>query len=136
MPYSEKTKAIIANAPKTLGTDLARWAMLRDISVKRIAMATGATRQTVYNWFTGSTEVTSAYKDRVTTIIDTLKKVSQTDDAWRTLCTQFNLRKLTDEEFFRTCLQILVMGELPKNYQEELLKRYEKALDKLAEPAR
>jgi hypothetical protein len=47
MPYSEKTKAIIANAPKTLGTDLARWAMLRDISVKRIAMATGATRQTV-----------------------------------------------------------------------------------------
>jgi len=27
------------------------------------------------------------------------------------------------------------MGELPKNYQEELLKRYEKALDKLAEPA-
>jgi hypothetical protein len=92
MPYSEKTKAIIANAPKTLGTDLARWAMLRDISVKRIAMATGATRQTVYNWFTGSTEVTSAYKDRVTTIIDTLKKVSQTDDAWRTLCTQFNLR--------------------------------------------
>ena len=92
MPYSEKTKAIIANAPKTLGTDLARWAMLRDISVKRIAMATGATRQTVYNWFTGPTEVTSAYKDRVTTIIDTLKKVSQTDDAWRTLCTQFNLR--------------------------------------------
>jgi hypothetical protein len=43
--------------------------------------------------------------------------------------------QLTDEEFFRTCLQILVMGELPKNYQEELLKRYEKALDKLAEPA-
>jgi len=27
------------------------------------------------------------------------------------------------------------MGELPKNYQEELLKRYDKALDKLAEPA-
>ena len=92
MPYSEKTKALISHAPKTLGTDLARWAMTRDVSVQRIALATGATRQTVYNWFTGSTEVTSAYKDRVTTIIDILKKVSQTDDAWRILCTQFNLR--------------------------------------------
>ena len=92
MPYSEKTRNTINNAPKTLGNELAKWAMYRDISVKRIAMATGATRQTVYNWFTGSTEVTSAYKDRVTTIIDTLKKVSQTEDAWREICTQFNLR--------------------------------------------
>jgi hypothetical protein len=43
--------------------------------------------------------------------------------------------QLTDEEFFRTCLQILITDELPKTYQEELLKRYEKALDKLAVPA-
>jgi hypothetical protein len=40
---------------------------------------------------------------------------------------------LTDEELFRTCLQILIMGELPKNYQEELLKRFEKLLDDVAE---
>ena len=40
---------------------------------------------------------------------------------------------LTDEELFRTCLQILVTDELPKNYQEELLKRYEKLLDALAQ---
>ena len=40
---------------------------------------------------------------------------------------------LTDEEQFRTCLQILIMGELPKNYQEELLKRFEKLLDDVAE---
>jgi len=39
--------------------------------------------------------------------------------------------QLTDEEFFRYCLQILVTKELPKSYQEELLKRYEAALDKL-----
>jgi len=40
---------------------------------------------------------------------------------------------LTDEELFRTCIQILITNELPKSYQEELLKRYEKALDALAE---
>lgn len=40
---------------------------------------------------------------------------------------------LTDEELFRTCLQILIMGELPKSYQEELLKRFEKLLDVVAE---
>jgi predicted transcriptional regulator len=135
MPYSEKTKAIIANAPKTLGTDLARWAMLRDISVKRIAMATGATRQTVYNWFTGSTEVTSAYKDRVYDDHRHIKKGEPNRRRMENAMYSIQPTQLTDEEFFRTCLQILVMGELPKNYQEELLKRYEKALDKLAEPA-
>jgi hypothetical protein len=40
---------------------------------------------------------------------------------------------LTDEELFRTCLQILITNELPKNYQEELLKRFEKLLDAIAE---
>ena len=43
--------------------------------------------------------------------------------------------QLTDEELFRTCLQILITEELPKSYQEELLKRYEKLLDKIAAPA-
>ena len=92
MPYSEKTKQLIADAPQTLGNDLARWAMLRDISVQRIALATGATRQTVYNWFTGATEVTPSYQDRVKEIIAVLSKVTQTEDAWRKLCTTFNLR--------------------------------------------
>ena len=92
MPYSEKTKLLIADAPKTLGNDLARWAMLRDISVQRIAILTGATRQTVYNWFTGSTEVTPAYQEKVNAILEVLKKTSQTEDAWRTLCNTFNLR--------------------------------------------
>jgi hypothetical protein len=92
MPYSEKTKQLITDAPQSLGNELARWAMVRDISVQRIALATGATRQTVYNWFTGATEVTSSYQDRVKEIIEVLKKVTQTEDAWRTLCNTFNLR--------------------------------------------
>lgn len=60
--------------------------------MQRIAMLTGATRQTVYNWFTGSTEVTPAYQEKVNAILEVLKKTSQTEDAWRTLCNTFNLR--------------------------------------------
>ncbi len=92
MPYSEKIKSIVSNSPHSLGTDLGRWAVLRDISMQRIAMLTGATRQTVYNWFTGSTEVTPAYQEKVNAILEVLKKTSQTEDAWRTLCNTFNLR--------------------------------------------
>jgi len=92
MPYSEKTKQLIADAPQTLGNELARWAMLRDISVQRIAQVTGATRQTVYNWFTGSTEVTPSYQERVNQIIAVLKSTTQTEDAWRKLCNTFHLR--------------------------------------------
>jgi hypothetical protein len=40
--------------------------------------------------------------------------------------------QLTDEEFSRYCYQLLITSELPKTYQEELLKRYEDALDKLS----
>jgi hypothetical protein len=92
MPYSQKIKSIVGKAQPSLGTDLGRWAVLRDISMQRISLLTGATRQTVYNWFTGATEVTPAYKERVSQIIDVLKKTSQTDDAWRILCTTFNLK--------------------------------------------
>ena len=92
MPYSEKIKSIVGQSQPSLGTDLGRWAVLRDISMQRIATITGATRQTVYNWFTGATEVTPAYKEKVVAVIEVLKKTSQTEDAWRTLCNTFNLR--------------------------------------------
>ena len=60
--------------------------------MKRIAEIVGASRQTVYNWFTGVTEVAPSYKDRVEQVIVVLQKTSQTDDAWRILCTNFNLK--------------------------------------------
>jgi len=91
MPYSEKTKDAIANAPDCLGKKLGQLAMLRDISVLRVAKATGATRQTVYNWFTGG-EVANAYKQRVEDLIEILKSVTQSDDAWRAICQKFNLQ--------------------------------------------
>jgi hypothetical protein len=92
MPYSEKIKVAIHEAPSTLGTELGRWAVRRDISMQKISLITGASRQTVYNWFTNATEVTPAYQDRVATVIEVLKKTSQTDDAWRILCINFNLK--------------------------------------------
>jgi hypothetical protein len=92
MPYSEKIRQVVGEAPPGLGTELGRWAVLRDISMQKIAIITGATRQTVYNWFTGATAVTPAYQDKVTEVIDVLRQTSQSDDAWRILCTKFNLR--------------------------------------------
>jgi hypothetical protein len=92
MPYSQKIIETINDAPQTLGTELGKWAVRRDVSMKKISLAIGASRQTIYNWFTGTTEVTPAYQERVTDIINVLKKTSQTDDAWRILCTKFNLK--------------------------------------------
>lgn len=38
---------------------------------------------------------------------------------------------LTDSEFARTCYQILITNNLPRSWQEDLLKRYEEALQQL-----
>lgn len=92
MPYSQKIIEKINGAPRTLGTELGKWAVRRDVSMQRISAVVGASRQTVYNWFTGMTEVTPSYKERVEKVIVVLQKTSQTDDAWRILCTSFNLK--------------------------------------------
>jgi AraC-like DNA-binding protein len=92
MPYSQKIIEKINEAPVSLGTELGRWAVRRDVSMKRISDIVGASRQTIYNWFTGVTEVAPSYKDRVEQVILVLQKTSQTDDAWRILCTNFNLK--------------------------------------------
>jgi hypothetical protein len=91
MPYSDKTREAIANAPEGLGKSLGQWSMTRDISVLRLAKATGATRQTVYNWLTGG-EIANAYKTRVEELVDILQNVRTTDDAWRAICQRFNLQ--------------------------------------------
>jgi transposase len=92
MPYSQKIIEKINDAPVSLGTELGKWAVRRDVSMKRISEIVGASRQTIYNWFTGVTEVAPSYKDRVEQVIVVLQKTSQTDDAWRILCTNFNLK--------------------------------------------
>ena len=80
MPYSQKIIETINEAPKGLGTELGRWAVRRDVSMQRISLIVGASRQTIYNWFTGVTEVAPSFKEKVEKVIAVLAKTSQTED--------------------------------------------------------
>ena len=91
MGYSEKLRQRVEEAPRTLGNQLGRWAIHHDVSAQKLALITGATRQTIYNWFTGSA-VIPAYRDRVEYVLKTLINSQNGEDAWRALCQQFNIR--------------------------------------------
>jgi len=82
MPYSDKIKLAVASAPKTLGNQLGRWAIHLDFPVLRISAYTGATRQTVYNWFSG-TDVTPAYRARVKDLVNILQTSKTVEEAMR-----------------------------------------------------
>ena len=85
MPYSQKIIDAVSKTPKTLGTQLGRWAVYHDIPVTKIAEVLGVSRQTVYNWFTGI-EVFVAYRDRAEWMLKILSTSRNRDDAWRRLC--------------------------------------------------
>lgn len=91
MPYSDKMRRMIEEAPDTLGSQLGKLAMTRDVSVTRVASATGATRQTVYNWFGGG-EVTQAYRAHVQRLLAVLSTPHYSDDAWRNICRAFAIK--------------------------------------------
>jgi len=82
MPYSDQIKAATLSAPKTLGNQLGRFAISLDFPVIKIAEFTGATRQTVYNWFSG-TEVTKSYRDRVQSLLNILQNSKTVEEALR-----------------------------------------------------
>jgi hypothetical protein len=91
MAYSEKIRSTIENSPKTLGNILGRWAVHLDFPVTKIAKSTGATRQTVYNWFDGG-EVAPSYRGVVQALVDIMQTSSSSEEVWRKLCNQLNLR--------------------------------------------
>jgi hypothetical protein len=91
MPYAPSIKQAVAKAPKTLGNQLGRWAVHLDFSVLRISKATGATRQTAYNWMTGG-QVTQAYRDRVKSLLEILRTSPTAEQAWRKACHRFQIR--------------------------------------------
>jgi hypothetical protein len=91
MADSENIRFEVAKAPKTIGNQLGRWAIHLDFPVIKIAQATGATRQTVYNWFKGG-EVLQAYKNNVNTLIKILQSSPTAEEAWRKTCKTFDLR--------------------------------------------
>jgi hypothetical protein len=90
MNYSKKIKATVEAAPKTLGTQLMRWAIHRQFSIIRMSACTGATRQTIYNWTRGH-EVSRAYRPAVVELIKILRACETADDAWGLACNTFNL---------------------------------------------
>ena len=90
MPYSQKIIDAVAKTPKSLGNQLGRWAVYHDFPVTKIAKALGVTRQTVYNWFTG-TEVFVAYRNRGEFLTHIMKTSRTADEAWRKICTEYNL---------------------------------------------
>lgn len=82
MRYSDAVRASVAQAPKTMGNQLGRWAIHLDFPVTAIARYTGATRQTVYNWFSGK-DVTNAYKERVKSLLNILQTSKTIEEALR-----------------------------------------------------
>jgi hypothetical protein len=90
MAYSTQTINMVMKAPKTLGNQLGRWAVHHKFPVIKIAKATGASRQSVYNWFGGG-EVFVAYRPVVSSLLKILQTSSSADEAWRKTCKAFNL---------------------------------------------
>ena len=82
MPYSNEIHQKLFSAPKTLGILLGRRAIQLDFPVTQISRFTGATRQTTYNWFSG-TEVSPAYRERVTALLSILQTSKTVEEALR-----------------------------------------------------
>lgn len=91
MPYSPQTIYAVKKGKRNLGNQLGRMAVDLDLSVSRIAKATGASRQTVYNWMSGG-DVLTPYKPAVERLISILTIAPNPDEAWRTVCKEFNLQ--------------------------------------------
>ena len=91
MPYSPTTVYTINRGPRNLGNTLGRLAVAIDFSVLRIAKATGASRQTVYNWLSGG-EVIVPYRPLVEQLINILRTARTAEEAWKKTCKEFNLQ--------------------------------------------
>jgi hypothetical protein len=91
MSYSPQVIDAVKKAPKTLGNQLGRWAVHHDFSAIKVSKATGASRQSVYNWFGGG-EVFVAYRPAVESLLKILQSSGSGDDAWRKTCKAFNLK--------------------------------------------
>lgn len=91
MSYQSHLIALIKAQPLTLGTRLGRWAVFLDLPAVKIALATGATRQSVYNWMKGG-EVFVAYRPAVTRVIECMQSSKTAEEAWGKICKEFDLR--------------------------------------------
>jgi hypothetical protein len=90
MAYQTQFIAQIKAQPLTLGTRLGRWAVFLGLPVAKIALATGATRQSVYNWMKGG-EVFVAYRPAVTRVIECMQSSKTAEEAWGKICMESDL---------------------------------------------
>lgn len=91
MAYSSAFIESINSTKQTEGNKLGREAVRLDFSVIRISKATGATRQTVYNWFIGK-PVAPYYAASVTKLLNILRSADTAEHAWRETCLKFDLK--------------------------------------------
>lgn len=91
MAYSQAAKDAVKKAPKTLGVQMLRWAIAKDFSVVKISKATGATRQTIYNWMHGAI-VSPAYRERTKSLLEILIASPTGKQAWRTAQIRFDIQ--------------------------------------------
>jgi len=75
----------------SLGVRLGRWAVYLDLPAVKIAQATGATRQTVYNWMKGG-DVARAYRPAVERVIECMQGTKTGEEAWEKICLEFGLQ--------------------------------------------
>jgi hypothetical protein len=90
MAYSQQAKETVKRAPKTLGVQVMRWAIAKEFSVVKVSKATGATRQTIYNWMRGAS-VSPAYRARIKSLLEILMASPTAAQAWRTACIRFDI---------------------------------------------
>lgn len=83
--YSPTIRQRVKAGPNTLGIQLARHAIRLDVSIKEVSYLVGASRMTVYNWYSGRA-VTNAYQPHVKQLIEILKVAPSSDAAWSTAC--------------------------------------------------
>lgn len=91
MAYQAQLIAQIKAQPLTLGTRLGRWAVFLGLPVTKIALVTGATRQSVYNWMKGG-EIFVAYRPAVERIVGHMQSSKTAEEAWGKICTAFDLK--------------------------------------------
>ena len=91
MPYHADFVQKVKAQPITLGVSLGRWAIAIDLPVSKIAVAVGASRQSVYNWMKGG-EVFVGYRLAVKRVVKCMQESQTAEEAWKKMCTEFDLK--------------------------------------------
>lgn len=91
MAYTERFISRIKAMPITLGSQLGRWAIYHEISPTMIAKATGATRQSVYNWMKGG-GILHVYRPSIERLVACMQNSKTPEEALLRICREFDIR--------------------------------------------